>query len=273
MAILFSARRAWRSKTAQALLDATSTKDIVEAVIRSVELVRKRALKEGLEKGVKNRPYDPNPLAMVLGASEVRNASIGIDGHIIANNSALIVEYDSDTQSPHRRRFTVAHEVGHLILWQATGRIRKLPTRATTKGSEIEELCDMIACEILAPLRELEDYRRTARIRESPIRNVDLIVELAREYNVSLQFAAMRFRQVTGMQIGIGLLNLSRKEFEWHSLIRDPRQLLTVFSGGIGKCSSTKSGSYTVYLDYGIKVISFESIQIGSNYHLIVTLR
>jgi len=84
-----------------------------------------------------------------------------------------------------RKRFTIAHEIAHVIL---DHRKRRLPGTA-----QLEQLCDRIAAALLMPRTALR-----GRIQKIA---VDEIIRLRQEFDVSLQTASLRFAAFTGCAV------------------------------------------------------------------------
>jgi hypothetical protein len=82
-------------------------------------------------------------------------------------------------QSPERRRFTIAHELGHAIL-ETTG------PRAPQVGSELERLCDQLATELLMPSRAFS----AAIAGRAP--SCSVIRDLASKFQTSITATALR---------------------------------------------------------------------------------
>ena len=99
----------------------------------------------------------------------------GQDGFTIALSKHL---------SPSRRRFTVAHELGHAIL-ETTG------PRCPRFGSELERLCDMLATEILMP------YSLFRTLAQKPL-SISKVWELSRVFGTSLSATALRGAELMG---------------------------------------------------------------------------
>src|SRR5262245_54638922 len=79
-------------------------------------------------------------LAMELGVARVDPADISIDGYLgRGSNGELLIRYNSS--SPRARsRFTIAHELGHLLLYRSSKvDIPELATRGRNR-STAEEL-------------------------------------------------------------------------------------------------------------------------------------
>jgi Zn-dependent peptidase ImmA (M78 family) len=64
-------------------------------------------------------------------------------GALVNEGAGVKIIYASDLELP-RRRFTIAHELGHLFIENVS------PHRASA-SKELERLCDMFATEILLP--------------------------------------------------------------------------------------------------------------------------
>src|SRR5439155_1761309 len=105
---------------------------VEKGVVRLVAEIKRNAFDRGHTDGTQSPPYDPKPLAIVLGASDVRAAALDFDGHVMVENGKVIVEYDQSARSAKRKRFTIAHEVGHLALWNVTSEKRKLSAQRST---------------------------------------------------------------------------------------------------------------------------------------------
>ena len=86
-----------------------------------------------------------------------------------------------------RRRFTIAHEIGHVVLQKvAHGRV--------SPSNELERLCDMFATELLMPkpvfLREIDhDFHLSG------------LPDLAHRFRVSLTSAAIRLAEIRKVSI------------------------------------------------------------------------
>src|SRR5712692_4918711 len=141
---------AFKTRASKSLLLAAGVESVHEAIPQYVAGLRQKAITRGLE-GAAVPPYDPNALAQVLGVYDVRRKNLDCDGRIVRKGYGLTIELNKQTEQSRRIRFTFAHEVGHVILWDCAGAVRSLPARRHSGPSEIERLCDMLASEILAP--------------------------------------------------------------------------------------------------------------------------
>lgn len=203
----------WQTRSARALCVAGGCKSVEIAIEKLVARARATAMTGYLEPTLARPPYDPIPLAYSLGAKEIRAAPLDVEGHLIAGQDGLILEYNNSA-IPRRQRFTIAHEVGHLLLWSVTNRISKLPVRRMGRGSEVEELCNKIAAEVLAPKKEVhQDWASVAYDLEN--RHTNFILNLSHKFDISISFAALRYRDACVPKAGVGLVDLVRERFTW----------------------------------------------------------
>lgn len=160
-------RRGWSSAAARRLCQrAGNAPDVPTAV---------RRLSEELLEGIACPPTDLNQVAQRLGVSEITTRDIGGSGelHKIGDQFTIVTAEDL---SPARQRFTIAHELGHVLI-EGTG------AHAPRAGRELERVCDLIATELLMPsCRFQERLPVTLTLSE--------IWRLARDFDVSFQAAA-----------------------------------------------------------------------------------
>jgi hypothetical protein len=125
----------WRSVAARRLTElagkGSSPKDAAKVVA------------DRLLQGVAGPPTDLEALARQLGVREILPENIPFSGELRREASALVLAYSTHL-SGGRRRFTIAHELGHALLVREG---LKLPHR----GDEVERVCDLLASEILMP--------------------------------------------------------------------------------------------------------------------------
>lgn len=263
--------RNWRTTAAAQLRMHSAAETVEEGIVRSVAALRRKVLEAGQSRGVSTPPYDPIPLAFSLGAEDVRPAALGFDGHVVQEGSRILVEYDESIASRQRRRFTIAHEVGHLIIWNAVGGIKKMAARRSTTKSEVEELCNKLAAEILAPRSEVLSLWRSSAARTRSGSKSDFIVELARHFDISVNFAAVRFKELCFPRGGVGLINMADRRFEWVHRIRGKDWLLTSLLRVLPTRGEAGIDSYSVDVAHGIATIPFEWKNLANSRCLIVT--
>lgn len=131
-----------------------------------------------------------------LGVRKIAVEPMRFDGAVYKDASGLQIKLNS-SDPPKRRRFTLAHEVAHLIL--ASRGFRN--AHRSHASTNLERACDVVAAELLMPLREvLGNAPRDATI--------DGLLALADRFGVSLYAAAVRVNQ-------LGLWNNSVGFWKW----------------------------------------------------------
>jgi hypothetical protein len=93
--------------------------------------------------GVSTAPTDLNAVLQKLKIRSCSAEPLPVAGQLRRVGKEFEIVYSS-FQSHERKRFTIAHELGHAIM-ESTG--RNCPRR----GREVEALCDAIAVELLMP--------------------------------------------------------------------------------------------------------------------------
>jgi hypothetical protein len=139
------------------------------------EAVRK--IVSNLLNGIPVAPTQLEALQEPLHISEFCAEDVPFSGELRRHGKRLKIVY-SVHLSESRRRFTIAHELGHALL-EKTGR------NCGQSGSEVERLCDMLAAEILMP-------RDVFLEKMGPALSISRIFELRNIFQVSLIAVALR---------------------------------------------------------------------------------
>jgi Zn-dependent peptidase ImmA (M78 family) len=144
-------------------------------------------------------------LAKKLGVAEIMQARLPCDGAISTDGNARVSIILNSLSPPSRQRFTLAHEIGHLMLW---GFVRKDTKCGADR--ELERTCDAIAAELLLPSERVASYARGLG-GPSPY-NLKLV---AQRFGVSLQAAAVRLHcdlRLWSHSIGLWHLDCERDQ-------------------------------------------------------------
>ena len=131
------ARRAyWQTAAAQRVRQVAGLKDIDRAIAK---------IAENLVDGLAGPPTDLEALAHRIDVADIRrDDTMLVPGELRKLRGGLVV-FLLPNLTKTRRRFTLAHELGHAF-FERTGR-RPHPSR------ELERLCDKFAAEFLMPRR------------------------------------------------------------------------------------------------------------------------
>lgn len=156
-----------------------------------------------LQAFVTKHRYSDEPLDVLarrLGVSRIIEQRLPFEGGLFRlDHGELVVKLNSDS-SFVRKRFTLAHEIGHLLL-------ETVPAFRSTRRTDaaLERTCDLIAAELLMPTAESSEF-----VRGLGPPSPEKLREIASRFTVSLQTAAIRVRD--GLKIwkcSIGMWQVS----------------------------------------------------------------
>jgi hypothetical protein len=145
-------------------------------------------------------PYDPFVFAARIGVDVALEPVSGLDGYIevVGDRYFAVI---SSLANRRRQRFTLSHELGHVVFMRQAAKGTKVPLvryRATgcppaLHQDPIEEsLCNFFASELLLPTAEVKDEVISTN---DPI---NCVLKMADSFDVSLQAAAKRLVTILG---------------------------------------------------------------------------
>lgn len=141
-------------------------------------------------------------LARKLGVSRIAEERLPFDGGLFRlRDGELVIKRNVDS-SFVRKRFTLAHEIAHLLL-------NTVPAHrnGSYADEDLERTCDLVAAELLMPTTETTNFIR-ALGSPSP----EGLKGIASRYTVSLQTAAIRlYGGLKLWKCGIGMWSVSPK--------------------------------------------------------------
>lgn len=126
-------------------------------------------------------PTELDAIAKRLGIREVISAEMHADGELRGRNDGYTIVVSSN-QGAARRRFSLAHEIAHVIV--------KRSRSESASGRELERLCDDMAAELLMPASMF-------RLEAGPRPDAGRIRRLAIRYRTSITATAMRCAELT----------------------------------------------------------------------------
>jgi Zn-dependent peptidase ImmA (M78 family) len=129
----------------------------------------------------------------VFGIKKVVTEQLAFEGGVFQEGNHLVIKLNAP--SPYtRRRFTLAHELGHLLI--ETG--SPVNARRHVLSSTLETACDAIAAELLMPLQEIQ-------LSGASQPSVENLLKLAHRFGVSLQALANRIAQQRIWKCSVGM--------------------------------------------------------------------
>jgi len=128
-------------------------------------------------------------IALSVGMS-TKEAQIDSDGKLLYRDGSFHV-LTRLGQTPTRTNFSIAHEVGHWLVYKVMKRVPEqngvLEERRSDFRSRAEErLCDLVAAKLLMPRIEIE------RIIQSSPCEIEAVFEISRHFGVSKQAVLIR---------------------------------------------------------------------------------
>ena len=194
---------------------------------RIASLVGEKEPRRALEVFVRTRRSGDeslDALARKLGVTRIVEQRLPFEGGLLQlPDGELVIKLNSES-SFVRKRFTLAHEIAHLLL-------NTVPAHrgANRTDENLERTCDLIAAELLMPTEEATEY-----ITGLGLPSPENLKAIASRYAVSLQAAAIRVHK--GLQLwkcGLGMWSLSPKmktlwfvgPKRWDSVQPDPSLL------------------------------------------------
>jgi Zn-dependent peptidase ImmA (M78 family) len=111
--------------------------------------------------------------------------NLGESGYTIAKGTGFVITVNSN-ESPERQRFTVCHEIAHIVL-ELPSAHRELPSWSFAKSDLNEVWCDIFASELLMP------YQRFQKEIPEGDPSVDVIETLAQAFGASFPATASRY--------------------------------------------------------------------------------
>jgi Zn-dependent peptidase ImmA (M78 family) len=132
-------------------------------------------------------PIPVERIASALGVNAIIGASLFEDGRLERRGGQTVIYVRSDSPAS-RRRFTIAHELGHLLLAEPAG---PLVAQRLLRGGA-ERFCDRFAASLLLPAAWVR-----SRYGDGP-QTLRLVRSLANQAEVSLSAALIRLHELAG---------------------------------------------------------------------------
>jgi IrrE N-terminal-like domain len=155
--------------------------------------------------GIDTHPVPVEQLALRLGADRVITERLEREeGRLELRGSEVVVVTSRDA-SAARRRFTIAHEVGHLVAADPRYDLRRLRERSGLRDEE--RFCDRLAESLLMPSQWVRDGFSGAPPR------LATIAEFSRAFSVSAAAANLRLARCTNWSQA--LLRFTRHRSSW----------------------------------------------------------
>ncbi|MEX1071514.1 MAG: ImmA/IrrE family metallo-endopeptidase [Anaerolineales bacterium] len=132
-------------------------------------------------------------------AIQLRRASVATEGYVTEQKGTLTINLGmrNTYYSELRRRFTIAHELAHILTSAGPQRIATNLKRTSLELIRIERLCNMVAAELLMP-RKLIMLWLSKNKQENGFK-VDKFNNLCKDFQVSRQAMGTRLVRELGI--------------------------------------------------------------------------
>ncbi len=141
-------------------------------------------------------------IARKLGITEIRREPLPFDGGVFDEGSVSVIKINS-LRNAARCQFTLAHELGHLILASS---VAKKEQQNCSDDQSLERACNSIAGELLMPFEETVQLVGLLG-QQSP----EKLRIVAKRFGVSLETAARRLHSDLGLwKLPMGLWEYGR---------------------------------------------------------------
>jgi Zn-dependent peptidase ImmA (M78 family) len=184
-------------------------------------------------------PINVESVAKYVGIEQINEVETSsFDGMLSATSPHAYVVTLRKAQSEVRKRFTLAHEIGHAIVYRSIGRRASatedgavLKCRAETADEKDEErLCDLLAAQLLIPRDQLNlAIEEMGACAQS-------VPAIARLFRVSLEAASRRLVELLPYEIGIGRWSMQADSGhvvpQWYVTRRGARSVEDVIAVG-----------------------------------------
>lgn len=161
--------------------------------LTAIEEAARALVLRAREKGWEGPPFNPLRIAEMLDVQIEANSSVA-DARLVATESGPKIEFNP--QQPRERvRFSIAHEIAHLLFPDWPERIRNRGGDKTPDDWQLEMLCNLAASEFVLPIGSLS--------AASDIPSMEDLMRQRREYDVSAEAFLIRLAKISKQPIGI----------------------------------------------------------------------
>jgi O-acetyl-ADP-ribose deacetylase (regulator of RNase III) len=174
--------------TNSSVLAFAGDKDPEQAVVERAQEMALQAMSEGWP----GPPYDPFELADRLGVQVVARDDLYDARTVAGRGDRLVLEYNP-SRPRGRVRYSVAHEVAHMLFPDAHERVRYRsdPEGVHGDGWQLEMLCNIAAGELLMPAGTFPELTSEAL-------DIENLMSLRGKYDVSTEALLLRVARLSG---------------------------------------------------------------------------
>lgn len=177
----------WTNESVKALAKDADPVQAVQDEARNLVLKAK-------EKGWSGPPFNPIFLAEMMDVRIQANASIS-DARLFETDRGAVIEFNPK-QPRQRVRFSIAHEIAHLLFPDWAEQLRNRGGSGDSKDEwQLEMLCNLVASELVLPIGSLSDFSASAPIEK--------LMQARLDYDVSVEAFLIRIAKVSEQPVGV----------------------------------------------------------------------
>lgn len=146
-----------------------------------------------IEAGWSGPPFDPAALADLL-RIPVRPSQDVLDARLVPTASGVRIDFNPN-RSPGRIRFSIAHEVAHVLFPDhATAARHRLAGTPGTNDADLELLCNLAASELVMPIGSFTE------LADGPP-SIDTALRLRSAFDLSMEAVLLRVARVARVPV------------------------------------------------------------------------
>lgn len=177
----------WTNRSVKTLAGGADPISVVQDAVRKLVL-------KAREKGWSGPPFNPIFLADMMNVRIEANSSIS-DARLLQTERGPVIEFNPK-QPRERVRFSIAHEIAHLLFPDWRDQVRNRGGSEHERDEwQLEVLCNIAASEIVLPIGSLNSLSKIPPIEE--------LMRKRREYDVSTEAFLIRLAKISTQPVGV----------------------------------------------------------------------
>ena len=164
--------------------------------VEAIKAASRKLVLKARERGWEGPPFNPLRLAEMLDVHVQVEANSSIaDARLFATGDGPKIEFNP-RQSRERVRFSIAHEIAHLLFPDWPDQIRNRGVRGDAADNwQLELLCNLAASEFVLPIGSLPAMQR--------VEPIEHLMRKRRDFDVSAEAFLIRLAQISVQPIGV----------------------------------------------------------------------
>ena len=165
-----------------------------EDPVRAITTAARNLVIKAYEKGWEGPPFNPLEIVKMMNVQIGWNSEIE-DARLIHTDAGTKIEFNP-RQPRERVRFSIAHEVAHMLFPDWTQEIRNRGGQEDSNDDwQLEMLCNIAASELVMPMGSL--------VPLEPIPPIETLMQKRREFDVSAEAFLIRLAKISTYPIGM----------------------------------------------------------------------